>query len=104
MLTCFGKLSRNRTCGFRLAKGEKLEDIIEDIGTVEGIPTLKVLNQKILEWEDKDNFPIIQAIHNVVFENISLKMALKLLMKVGSQEEFSKLPYLSELELEANKD
>lgn len=43
MLSCFGSLSRNRTTGFRLAKGEKLEDILEDLGTVEGIPTLKVI-------------------------------------------------------------
>ena len=28
MLTAFGKLSRNRTFGFRLAQGEKLEDLI----------------------------------------------------------------------------
>lgn len=43
MLSCFGALSRNRITGYRLAKGEKLEDIIKDLGTVEGIPTLKVL-------------------------------------------------------------
>ena len=56
MLSCFGKLSRNRTTGVRLAKGEKLEDIVKDIGTVEGIPTLKVMNQYIEESEHSHLF------------------------------------------------
>jgi glycerol-3-phosphate dehydrogenase len=42
MLTSFGSLSRNRTFGFRIAKGEKVEDIVKSIGTVEGVYTLKV--------------------------------------------------------------
>merc|ERR1712150_24962 len=41
MLTAFGSLSRNRTCGMRLVKGEKLEDILAS-STVEGVPTAKV--------------------------------------------------------------
>lgn len=41
ILTCFGEQSRNRTCGVRLAKGEKLEDITKGV-TVEGVPTAKV--------------------------------------------------------------
>lgn len=41
MLTAFGNLSRNRTCGIRLAKGEALQDILRD-ATVEGVPTAEV--------------------------------------------------------------
>jgi len=41
MLTAFGDLSRNRTCGMRLAKGEKLQDILSAT-TVEGVPTAGV--------------------------------------------------------------
>jgi glycerol-3-phosphate dehydrogenase (NAD+) len=41
MLTAFGNLSRNRTCGMRLVKGEKLEDILKTT-TVEGVPTAAV--------------------------------------------------------------
>ncbi|CAK4731467.1 unnamed protein product [Aphanomyces euteiches] len=41
MLTAFGSLSRNRTCGVRLVKGEKLQDIMKD-ATVEGVPTAEV--------------------------------------------------------------
>ncbi|OQS01340.1 NAD-dependent glycerol-3-phosphate dehydrogenase [Achlya hypogyna] len=41
MLTAFGSLSRNRTCGIRLIKGEKKEDILATT-TVEGVPTAEV--------------------------------------------------------------
>ena len=44
MLTSFGKLSRNRTFGLRLGKGETVEDIIKtSSGVVEGVPTLEVV-------------------------------------------------------------
>eukprot|EP00636_Phaeomonas_parva_P015372 CAMPEP_0118855076 /NCGR_PEP_ID=MMETSP1163-20130328/3033_1 /TAXON_ID=124430 /ORGANISM="Phaeomonas parva, Strain CCMP2877" /LENGTH=347 /DNA_ID=CAMNT_0006787903 /DNA_START=249 /DNA_END=1292 /DNA_ORIENTATION=+ len=41
MLTAFGSLSRNRTTGVRLAKGDRLEDICKEM-TVEGVPTAAV--------------------------------------------------------------
>lgn len=41
MLTAFGELSRNRTCGIRLTRGERLEDILATT-TVEGVPTAEV--------------------------------------------------------------
>ncbi len=40
VLTCTGPLSRNRTVGFRLGRGEDLEDILAEMSAVvEGIPT-----------------------------------------------------------------
>ncbi|GMI38959.1 hypothetical protein TeGR_g11091 [Tetraparma gracilis] len=41
MLTAFGDLSRNRTCGIRLCKGERLDEILATT-TVEGVPTAAV--------------------------------------------------------------
>lgn len=41
MLTAFGDLSRNRTCGMRLTKGETIAEITKD-STVEGVPTAEV--------------------------------------------------------------
>lgn len=60
MLSCFGGLSRNRTTGYRLAKGEKLDDVIADIGTVEGIPTLQVMMDVIKDQEKPQKFMIIK--------------------------------------------
>lgn len=44
MLTAFGDLSRNRQAGFRVAKGERIEDIQKEM-TVEGVPTAQVAIQ-----------------------------------------------------------
>jgi glycerol-3-phosphate dehydrogenase (NAD+) len=41
MLTAFGSLSRNRTFGLRLIRGEKAEDLLRET-TVEGVPTAEV--------------------------------------------------------------
>lgn len=41
MLTAFGSLSRNRSCGLRIIKGERVEDILKET-TVEGVPTAEV--------------------------------------------------------------
>ena len=49
MMCCYGNLSRNRICGLRVAKGEKLDDVIKSIGTVEGVPTVTVLYEVIKE-------------------------------------------------------
>jgi len=49
MMCCYGSLSRNRVCGLRVSKGEKLQDVVASIGTVEGVPTLNVLHEVIRE-------------------------------------------------------
>eukprot|EP01036_Dinobryon_divergens_P030682 gene30682-39962_t len=38
ILTAFGDLSRNRTLGIRMTRGESLEDVTKEV-TVEGVPT-----------------------------------------------------------------
>lgn len=45
-LTCSSPTSRNYTVGYRLGKGEKLEDIIRTLGSVaEGVTTTKGLKE-----------------------------------------------------------
>ena len=45
-LTCSSPASRNYTVGFRLGKGEKLDDIIRTLGSVaEGVTTAKGLKE-----------------------------------------------------------
>lgn len=46
--TCFGPLSRNRNTGMRLGRGEKLDDILHDMGQVaEGVDTAFALERLI---------------------------------------------------------
>ena len=63
MLTAFGKLSRNRTFGFRLASGEKKEDILaSQKGTVEGYATINVVLD--IAKEHGIELPIIRFVSN----------------------------------------
>ena len=70
VLTCTGALSRNRTVGIRLGKGEKIEDIIFSMKMVaEGIKTTKAaynLSKKI-----GVEMPITEAVYEVLYKNAS---------------------------------
>lgn len=58
-LTCFGPLSRNRTVGVRLGRGEKLEDILSTSRQIaEGVATAKAL----VRWlGDDDETPPMES-------------------------------------------
>ena len=49
-LTCSSPSSRNYTVGFRLGQGQKLEEIIENLGSVaEGVSTSQGLHEIVQE-------------------------------------------------------
>lgn len=77
MLTAFGDLSRNRTCGIRLSKGESLRGILEG-STVEGVPTAEVC----LTFAERCNLdlPIFKAVHGIINGQIERREAVNLLM------------------------
>lgn len=78
MATCNSKLSRNYRVGFGLARGKKIEEIIQEIGEVaEGVKTLRVI--KLLE-QYKFNAPIAEAIYNIVYGDWSIDKGVGYLM------------------------
>lgn len=78
--TCSSPKSRNFTVGYRIAKGEKLEDIIASLGEVaEGVRTLKI--GKLIVEHTGVSAPLLQTIYKVVFEGLSMERAVKLLMR-----------------------
>lgn len=61
MLTCSSPSSRNYTVGYRLGKGEKLEDILNTLGSVaEGVTT--AAGAKIIVDELGVHAPIVNAV------------------------------------------
>ncbi len=79
VLTCTGGLSRNRTLGARLGKGEKLEDIIKGTKAVaEGVKTAKAARD--LAEKYKISMPIVDEVYQVLYEGKDPKRALKDLM------------------------
>ena len=72
--------SRNFTVGYRLARGESLESIVEDMEEVaEGINTIKIV--KRLADHYKVVAPITKALYRVLFEDLPVEKALHNLMK-----------------------
>lgn len=78
--TCSSPKSRNFTVGYRIAKGEKLEDIVASLGEVaEGIRTLKI--GKLIVEHTGVNAPLLQTIYKVIFEDLPMERAVKFLMR-----------------------
>lgn len=79
VLTCTGDLSRNRTVGKRLARGETLGEITSSMrGIAEGIYTVKAA--KYLQIFYQVEMPITEEIYRVIYENKSIFEALMDLM------------------------
>jgi glycerol-3-phosphate dehydrogenase (NAD(P)+) len=79
VLTCTGGLSRNRTLGVRLGKGEKLEDIMKGTKTVaEGVKTAKAARDLAKKY--KVEMPIVDEVYQLLYEGKDPKQALKDLM------------------------
>lgn len=75
-VTCFSKLSRNRSFGERLGKGDKLADLLA--GThhaVEGHPTARSAWQ--LARKHGVSTPIIEQVHAVLYEGKDVKAAVR---------------------------
>jgi len=72
MLTAFGDLSRNRSLGLRLCRGELLQDILASM-TVEGVPTARVAVRLADQFGLK--VPIFRSIQALLMAQIPVKDA-----------------------------
>ena len=78
--TCNSTLSRNYTVGYRLAKGEKLSEILESMEEVaEGINTVRLI-KAFVEGRGM-RAPITENLYKVLFEDLKIEEALQYLMK-----------------------
>lgn len=78
--TCTSPLSRNYSVGYRLAKGETLEDIISTSSEVaEGIRTVNIC-KKLSETLDI-RLPIIEITYEVLYNEMPITDGLKYLME-----------------------
>ena len=80
VLTCMGALSRNRTVGIRIGKGEKIGDILKDTRQVaEGVETARSAWQ--LAQREKVDMPVTEQVYRVLFENLPPEAAVEALLK-----------------------
>ncbi|GAB4817175.1 hypothetical protein N2152v2_004221 [Parachlorella kessleri] len=86
MLTCYGSLSRNRTVGVRLGRGEKLEDILSSSSQVaEGVPTAGVV--VTLARKYRVQLPVLTAVAQVLEGHLSPREAVFEIMNLPQIEE-----------------
>lgn len=86
MLTCYGNLSRNRTVGVRLGKGEALEDILASSTQVaEGVATAGVVINLASKY--RVSLPVLTAVAQVLENNLSPREAVHHIMTLPQIEE-----------------
>lgn len=85
VLTCTGELSRNRSVGIRLAKGEKIDEIVSSMRMVaEGVTTTE--SAYSLSQKKEVEMPITEAAYHVLYLNKSPAETYGMLM--GRQLKF----------------
>jgi glycerol-3-phosphate dehydrogenase (NAD(P)+) len=78
--TCNSSLSRNFSVGYRIARGETLKEILESTDEVaEGINTVRIAKKCADHY--KVRAPITNTLHQVLFEDLTMKQALNYLMR-----------------------
>lgn len=78
--TCNSPMSRNFTVGYRLAKGEKLQDIMDDMEEVaEGINTIRIA-KKCADYYGVRAM-ITETLYKVLFEKLTAQEAVQYLMR-----------------------
>jgi glycerol-3-phosphate dehydrogenase (NAD(P)+) len=79
VLTCTGNLSRNRSVGQALGRGERLQDILSHMSSVaEGVATTRSARE--LARGAGVETPIIEEVHRLLFEDGSAREAVARLM------------------------
>ncbi|MEK6780435.1 MAG: NAD(P)H-dependent glycerol-3-phosphate dehydrogenase [Bacteroidota bacterium] len=78
--TCNSPMSRNFTVGYRLAKGEQLSAILDDMeGIAEGVNTIRIV-KKCADYY-KVRAMITETLYKVLFENLTVQKAVQYLMR-----------------------
>jgi glycerol-3-phosphate dehydrogenase (NAD(P)+) len=87
VLTCTGELSRNRTVGLGLGRGQKLQEVLAGMTQVaEGVRTAKSVHD--LAQKMGVEMPLHQAIYRILYEDLPPKAALQSLTSRELKSEF----------------
>jgi glycerol-3-phosphate dehydrogenase (NAD(P)+) len=79
VLTCTGSLSRNRTVGYRLGRGESLERVLAEMTAVaEGVHTTRAAYE--LARRHRVEMPITEQMYAILYEGRAPSDALRALM------------------------
>lgn len=86
MCTCYGDLSRNRTVGVRLGRGESIHQILESMSQVaEGVTTASVVVGLARRY--RTQLPVLTAVAQVLDGNLTPVIAVAEIMRLPQIEE-----------------
>lgn len=81
MVTCWSHHSRNRRLGEEIAKGNKIPDIFNRMGTVaEGYFSAKNFHEIGIMLSKLDEMPIIESVYRILYENADPKTEIDYLI------------------------
>lgn len=84
--TCFSPSGRNRSCGERLGKGAKLEDVLAQTkSVVEGVATSRAIAKLAAQYEVE--MPLCAAVHAILYEGLAPADAINALMSREQKKE-----------------
>lgn len=90
VLTCTGKLSRNRYVGYELGKGNKIDAILKSMKEVaEGVTT--TISSKKLAEREKIEMPICEQVYQILYQDKDPRSALQDLMSRKLKSEMGEL-------------
>ena len=86
IVTCLSEHSRNRTAGYLIGKGNSLTYVKEKIGmTIESLDNIDIA--KKLSEKYQVEMPIVNAVYDVLHNNLEPAMAVKMLMTRSPKSE-----------------
>ncbi len=86
ILTSSSEKSRNFMVGLKIARGEKLEDILKGMNMVaEGVFTLKAVYK--ISKERKISMPLVEVLYKILYKNLKLEEGINSLMLRELKEE-----------------
>ncbi|MGP4107423.1 NAD(P)H-dependent glycerol-3-phosphate dehydrogenase [Virgibacillus sp. L01] len=93
IVTCTSVHSRNWRAGNLLGKGQKLEEVLDEMGmVVEGVRTTKAANQ--FAQKQHIEMPITNGIYQILFDDLNPRDVVEQLMNRSKKEEMDDLATL----------
>ena len=86
IVTCLSEHSRNRKAGKLIGQGKTIEETKQEVGmTIESIDNIEVA--KALSEKLNISMPIVDAVYDILYNNLDPNEAVKMLMTRDKKEE-----------------
>lgn len=86
IVTCLSEHSRNRKAGYLIGKGKTLEEAKKEVGmTIESIDNIEVAHELAKKYNVE--MPIVEAVYDVLYNNLSPREAVTMLMTREAKSE-----------------